>query len=95
MGDRCPQPGSTNFIGASVPLPICVATSVRDLRYSYAAIQLYEHHAPIQYISEPLGHASITITIDTYGHPRQGTSIALAGRLDTPAPETRPYATGT
>ena len=56
---------------------------VHDLRHSYATIQLYEHHAPIQCVSEQLGHASITITVDTYGHPRQGTSIALADRLDS------------
>jgi integrase len=59
-------------------------TRVHDLRHSYATIQLYEHHAPIQYVSEQLGHASIKITVDTYGHPRQGISIALADRLDTP-----------
>jgi integrase len=68
---------------------------VHDLRHSYATIQLYEHHAPIQYVSEQLGHASIKITVDTYGHPRQGTSIALADRLDTPGGHTRPYATST
>ena len=56
---------------------------VHDLRHSYATIQLYEHHAPIQYVSEQLGHASMKITVDTYGHPRQGTSIALADRLDS------------
>jgi len=49
-----------------------------------ATTQLYEHHAPIQYVSEQLGHASIKITMDTYGHPRQGTNIALADRLDDP-----------
>src|SRR5438445_9850107 len=66
---------------------------VHDLRHSYATIQLYEHHAPIQYVSEQLGHASIKITVDTYRHPRQGTSIALADRLDTPGRHARRYAT--
>jgi integrase len=68
---------------------------VHDLRHSYATIQLYEHHAPIQYVSEQLGHASIKITVDTYGHPRPGTSIALADRLDTPGGEARRNATQT
>jgi integrase len=45
---------------------------VHDLRHSYATLQLYECHAPVQYVSEQLGHASIKITVDTYGHPRQG-----------------------
>jgi integrase len=56
---------------------------VHDLWHSYAAIKLYEHHAPIQYVSEQLGHASMKITVDTYGHLRQGTSIALVDRLDS------------
>jgi integrase len=60
------------------------ANRIHDLRHSYATIQLYEHHAPIQYVSEQLGHSSIKITVDTYGHPRQGTNIALADRLDQP-----------
>ena len=68
---------------------------IHDLRHSYATIQLYEHHAPIQYVSEQLGHASIKITVDTYGHPRQGTSIALADRLDSPDTNAVRYATST
>ena len=67
-------------------------TRVHDLRHSYATIQLYEHHAPIQYVSEQLGHSSIKITVDTYGHPRQGTSIALADRLDSPGTHALRYA---
>jgi integrase len=58
---------------------------LHDLRHSYATIQLYEHHAPIQYVSEQLGHAGIKITVDTYGHPRRGTNISLTDRLDSAA----------
>ena len=61
-------------------------TRIHDLRHSYATIQLYEHHAPIQYVSEQLGHASIKMTVDTYGHPRQGQSIHFADKLDHPQP---------
>jgi integrase len=57
-------------------------TCVHDLRHSYATIRLYELHAPIQYVSEQLGYASIKIIIDIYGHPRQGTNTYLADRLD-------------
>ena len=69
---------------------VCALAELRvnrlhDLRHSYATIQLYEHHAPIQYVSEQLGHASIKITVDTYGHPRQGTNITLADQLDSGA----------
>jgi integrase len=66
---------------------------IHDLRHSSATIQLYEHHAPIQYVSEQLGHASIKMTVDNYGHPRQGTSIALADRLDQPVGNALRYAT--
>ena len=42
---------------------------IHDLRHTFATIQLYEHHAPIQYVSEQLGHASIQMTVNIYGHP--------------------------
>jgi integrase len=76
---------------------VCALAGLRvnrlhDLRHSYATIQLYEHHAPIQYVSEQLGYASIKITVDTYGHPRQGTNIALADRLDHGGTNALPYA---
>ena len=57
------------------------ATRIHDLRHSYATIMLYELHAPIQYVSEQLGHSSIKITVDTYGHPRQGLSTHLVDQL--------------
>ena len=55
---------------------VCVLAGLRtirihDLRHTFAPIQLYEHHAPIQYVSEQLGHASIQMTVNIYGHPRQ------------------------
>jgi integrase len=57
------------------------ATRIHDLRHSYATIMLYELHAPIQYVSEQLGHSSIKVTVDIYGHPRQGTSTHLVDQL--------------
>jgi hypothetical protein len=42
---------------------------------------LYELHAPIQYVSEQLGHSSIKIPVDIYGHPRQGMSTHLVDQL--------------
>jgi len=62
---------------------------IHDLRHSYATIQPYEFHAPIQYVSEQLGHSSIKITVDTYGlpticQPRFVTFLPhLHGRLTT------------
>lgn len=54
---------------------------VHDLRHSYATAMLYELHAPIQYVSEQLGHASITMTVNRYGHPRQGTGMTFADTM--------------
>jgi len=66
---------------------------VHDLRHSFATIHLYEHHTPIQYVSEQLGHASIKITVDTYGHPRQGNNITLADQMDGTPQNAREKAT--
>ena len=38
-----------------------------DLRHTFAS-QLIEQGAHPKYIQEQLGHASITMTMDTYGH---------------------------
>lgn len=38
-----------------------------DLRHSYATILLMEHYSPV-YVQKQLGHHSITMTVDTYGH---------------------------
>jgi integrase len=57
------------------------ATRIHDLRHSYATRMLYELHAPIQYVSEQLGHSSIKITVVIYGHPRQGMSTHLVDQL--------------
>ena len=37
------------------------------LRHTYATILLMEHYSPV-YVQKQLGHASITMTVDTYGH---------------------------
>ena len=38
-----------------------------DLRHTYAAILLMDHYSPA-YVQKQLGHSSITMTVDTYGH---------------------------
>ncbi len=39
-----------------------------DLRHTFASIMLYEWGASPRMVQEALGHASIKITLDTYGH---------------------------
>jgi integrase len=53
-------------------LPAFKASGIRrvrlhDLRYTFAS-QLIEQDAHPKYIQEQLGHSSITMTMDTYGH---------------------------
>ncbi|MEM4168202.1 MAG: site-specific integrase [Candidatus Caldarchaeum sp.] len=50
----------------------CMIAKVRrrhphDLRHTYATLMLIEHVSPA-YIQKQLGHHSITMTVDTYGH---------------------------
>ncbi len=40
---------------------------LHDLRHTYAAM-LLTAGAPVAYVKEQLGHSSITVTVDTYGH---------------------------
>jgi integrase len=51
---------------------ICKGTGMRhrnphDLRHTYATIMLMAHQSPA-YVQKQLGHSSISITVDTYGH---------------------------
>ena len=54
-----------------------------DLRHTYASILLMSHQSPA-YVQNQLGHSSITITVDIYGHwipgqGREGLEEALTG----------------
>lgn len=42
-----------------------------DLRHTYATIMLEAHQSPA-YVQKQLGHSSISITVDIYGHLRPG-----------------------
>ncbi|HXG54011.1 MAG TPA: site-specific integrase [Vicinamibacterales bacterium] len=59
-------------------LPFC---GMHALRHTFASL-LISHGESIKYVSRQLGHASIQITADTYGHLFKETSIAAMGRLD-------------
>jgi integrase len=53
---------------------------------------LLQNGESIVYVKEQLGHASIQITVDTYGHPIAGANRAAVDKLDdVPA---QPAATG-
>jgi integrase len=62
------------------------------LRHTFASM-LIQAGESLAYVKEQLGHSSITITVDTYGHLIPGTNKAAVDRLDD-ATRRNPGATG-
>ena len=65
-----------------------------DLRHTHAAMLIAQGEHP-KVIQSRLGHASITTTLNTYGHLFEGLDEAAADRRDdawngSPAPSPRP-----
>jgi site-specific recombinase XerC len=56
------------------------------LRHSYASL-LINAGESIKYVSKQLGHGSIQITADLYGHLFRETSLAAMARLGQRIPE--------
>jgi integrase len=54
-----------------------------DLRHSFAS-WLIANREPLKYIQEQLGHHSIQITADVYGHLIPGANRQAVNRLDDP-----------
>lgn len=73
-----------------------------DLRHTYASL-LIQTTAPAKYIQEQLGHASIQVTMDVYGHLYGGEYRHFVSRLDdgkeagepAPPPHPEPRVVGT
>jgi len=68
-------------------LPTLQAAGIRairfhDLRHTFGAM-LIATGAPLNYVKEQLGHASIQITVDTYGHLIPGVGERYVDRLDS------------
>jgi integrase len=70
--------------------------NVHTLRHTFASL-LLQSGAPIVYVKQQLGHASIQMTVDIYGHLEPGGNRDLMDRLDTPSLTTNrnPSATNT
>jgi integrase len=60
---------------------------IHDLRHTFASL-LIQNGAPLAYVKEQLGHSSIQITVDTYGHLVPGGNRSEVDRLDDPLPAT-------
>jgi integrase len=57
------------------------AIRLHDLRHTCATLLLSRNVHP-KYVQELLGHASITITLDTYSHVIEGMDGGLADAMD-------------
>jgi integrase len=63
-----------------------------DLRHTHAAILIAQGEHP-KVIQHRLGHSSIKVTLDTYGHLFEGLDEAAADRLDIVFPQGPPEVT--
>src|SRR5262249_38285966 len=54
---------------------------IHDLRHTYATL-LIQNGESLAYIRDQLGHHSIQITVDIYGHLGRGSNRAAVDRLD-------------
>jgi integrase len=60
-----------------------------DLRHTFGSL-LIQDGASLTYVKEQMGHSSIQITVDTYGHLIPGADIAWVDRLERKSPRKNP-----
>ena len=56
---------------------------LHDIRHTYASLLLSKGESPV-YVMEQLGHSSIKITVDIYGHLIPGSNRGAVNKLDSP-----------
>jgi integrase len=54
---------------------------LHDLRHTFGSL-LIQSGASIVYVKEQIGHSSIQVTVDTYGHLIPGANVSFVDRLD-------------
>lgn len=70
---------------------------LHDLRHTYGSL-LIQDGASLAYVRDQMGHYSIQVTVDTYGHLIPGANVSWIDRLDSrptsaaPTPQTQPDA---
>ena len=55
---------------------------LHDLRYTFGSL-LIQDGASLAYVKEQMGHSSIQVTVDTYGHLIPGADVKWSDRLDS------------
>ena len=60
-----------------------------DLRHTFASLLLQQGESPV-YVKEQMGHSSIQVTVDIYGHLIPGGNKAAVDRLDGPVDKSFP-----
>ena len=63
-----------------------------DLRHTFAS-RLLQNGESLVYVKDQMGHHSIQVTVDVYGHLVPGANRAAVNRLDDVDSELRPTAT--
>ncbi len=69
-------------------LPVLAKAGIRkirlhDLRHTFGSL-LIQGGASIVYVKEQMGHSTIQVTVDTYGHLIPGANVSYVDRLDAP-----------
>jgi integrase len=54
-----------------------------DLRHTFGSL-LIQQGASLTYVKDQMGHSSIQVTVDTYGHLIPGADVAWIDKLDAP-----------
>jgi integrase len=67
-------------------VPVLAQSRIRkirlhDLRHTFGSL-LLQSGASIVYVKEQMGHSSIQVTVDTYGHLIPGADVCYVDRLD-------------
>ena len=60
---------------------------LHDLRHTFGSL-LIQNGASIVYVKEQMGHSSIQVTVDTYGHLIPSANVSYVDRLDSVVTET-------
>jgi integrase len=83
-------------------LPVLAKAGIRkirlhDLRHTFGSL-LIQNGAGLVYVKEQMGHSSIQVTVDTYGHLVPSANVSYVDRLDAkpePLEETSPQQNAT